>query len=186
MRRQLVAWGLVGALAFAIAWFLQRPESARLAVAPDSGVSVSSSASQLDLATPPEFAQGEDRNPQPQRPEPIHALAVDEWAAYEASSVEDLRVERERLIAALKSETQPLFWDQVRRGQAELLAEPGEFTYHSRPEDRSDIHGIVSDQERGVFRACLSRSQFPDLYAVKIKIDNLGALIATKSREERR
>ena len=185
MKGHLISWGLVGALAFAITWFLQSPGRTRIVVGPDLGAPGPISVRQGELATPQESAPGEIRVLEPQRPDPLSTPAVDEWAAYEASSIQDLEFERDRLIASLNVEATPLLREQVVRGQAERIADPGEFTYHSRPEDKTDILGIVNNPELGVFRACLSRSQFPDLYEVKSRILNLDALISSKKREAR-
>jgi hypothetical protein len=180
-----VAWVTVGILVLLLAWFVQRPSAPGISVGPDIRTPTPDSKREFVLAEPTEAHQSESRALEPQLVEPVVPPVLEPRKPFEAWSVEELQAERDRLWASLKAETTPLFFKQVRLGQAERLAEPGEFTYHSRPEDRTDIHGIVSDPELGVFRASLARSQFADLYDAKKRIDDLDAWIETKSRRGR-
>jgi len=183
MNRQLTVYGLLGLALFGTIWWFRRPVVSTEIATPGPHAS-SPLPSSFSPLTDPTSVAPQERGPATQAI-PAEPPIIDEWAAYEASTAEELIAERDQLRASLNAECRPLLWTQVRRGRAELIAEPGEFSYESRPEDRTELHGILNDQERGVFRASLSRADYPDLYEVKDRIDRLSNLIASKPKAPR-
>lgn len=115
-------------------------------------------------------------------PQPTVLPRTSDLPAYYRLGVDALSIHLEILRESLYAEATPLLWAQVQAGKAERIAEPGAFTYQSRPEDRVEIHGIMNDVERGVFRASLSREQFADLYEVKDQIDLVEQVIKEKQK----
>jgi len=116
------------------------------------------------------------------RGDPTQAAAVTPPTVDLASlTEEDLLTESDRLEAELHQATFPLLRALIESGRGELISSGGGFSYKGRPGDNAEIFSVGNAAPDGAaYRVALSRSEYPDFYAIKDRLLLVGGLARAK------